>query len=214
MIKVLLVDDHELIRAGVKKILESSDDIRVVAESGSGEDALIKAKKFQPDVALMDIHMPGIGGIEATRKLHRACPSLKVIALTVLDEEPFPATLQEAGAVGYLTKGCPASEMFEAIRITCAGGVYIASAMARKYALAGLKKKPSSPFSELGSREMQVALMILDGQGNQAISDALCLSPKTVSTYRQRIYGKLGVTNDVELTRLAFRYGFLDELGR
>ncbi len=211
MIKVLLVDDHELVRAGVKQILESSDDIRVVAEASCGEDAPAMAAEHHPDVVLMDVYMPGIGGIEATRKLIRANPSLKVIALTILDEEPFPAQLHDAGAVGYLTKGCPASEMFEAIRTVYSGGSYVDPAIGRKQLMAGISGSAASPFAQLGAREFQVTMMILGGQGNQAISDALCLSPKTISTYRKRIYEKLGVANDVELTRLAFRYGLLTE---
>ena len=211
MIKILLVDDHELIRAGVKQILENSDDIRVVAEASCGEDALVMALNHQPDVVLMDIYMPGIGGIEATRKLIRANPSLKVIALTILDEEPFPTQLHDAGAVGYLTKGCPASEMFEAIRTVYSGGAYVDPGIGRKQLLAGMSGSPTSPFAQLGAREFQVTMMILSGQGNQAISEALCLSPKTISTYRKRIYEKLGVANDVDLTRLAFRYGLLNE---
>ncbi len=211
MIKILLVDDHELVRAGVRQILENSDDIRVVAEASCGEDALVKALNHQPDVVLMDVYMPGIGGIEATRKLIRSFPSLKVIALTVLDEEPFPAQLHDAGAVGYLTKGCPASEMFEAIRTVYAGGAYVDPALGRKQFLTGMSGSPASPFAQLGAREFQVTMMILGGQGNQAISDALCLSPKTISTYRKRVYEKLHVTNDVELTRLAFRFGLMTE---
>ncbi len=211
MIKVLLVDDHELVRAGVRQILESADDIRVVAEASCGEDAPAMAQEHQPDVVLMDVYMPGIGGIEATRKLIRANPSLKVIALTILDEEPFPAQLHDAGAVGYLTKGCPASEMFEAIRTVYSGGSYVDPAIGRKQLMAGISGSAASPFAQLGAREFQVTMMILGGQGNQAISDALCLSPKTISTYRKRIYEKLGVANDVELTRLAFRYGLLTE---
>jgi two-component system invasion response regulator UvrY len=211
MIKVLLVDDHELVRTGIRSILESAADIQVVGEAASGDDALKAARKLEPDVVMMDVNMPGMGGIEATRRLVRQLPEIRVIALTVLDDDPFPARLNEAGALGYLTKGCPASEMLDAIRMVSRGQPYVASSVARKHMLADWKGLASTPFEDLSAREMQVAMMILDGQRTQEISDGLCLSPKTVSTYRQRIYEKLGVKNDVELTRLAYRHNLIQD---
>jgi len=211
MIKVLLVDDHELVRTGIRRILEEAADIEVIGEASSGDDALKSARKKEPNVVLMDVNMPGMGGIEATRRIVRLLPDVKVIALTVLDNDPFPARLNEAGARGYLTKGCPASEMLDAIRMVYRGQHYVASSVARKHMLADWRGVASTPFEELSSREMQVAMMILEGQRTQEISDALSLSPKTVSTYRQRIYEKLDVKNDVELTRLAYRHEFIKD---
>jgi two-component system invasion response regulator UvrY len=206
MIKVLLVDDHELVRTGIRRILEEAGDMEVVGEAGDGDEAIRVVRKLAPDVVLMDVNMPGMGGIEATRRLLRLAPSTKVIAVTVLDDDPFPARLNEAGAVGYLTKGCPAREMIEAVRTVHRGIPYVASAVARKHMLADWKGVAASPFEGLSAREMQVAMMILNGQRSQEIAKALSLSPKTVSTYRQRIYDKLNVQTDVELTRLAYRY--------
>lgn len=211
MIKVLLVDDHELVRTGIRRILEEVGDMDVVGEAADGDSALMLARKTTPDVILMDVSMPGMGGIEATRRMVRLLPDSKVIALTVLDEDPFPAHLNEAGAVGFLTKGCPAKEMIDAVRTVNRGFPYVAASVARKHMLADWRGVASTPFEELSSREMQVTMMILDGQRTQEISDGLCLSPKTVSTYRQRIYEKLHVKTDVELTRLAFRYGLIKE---
>jgi two-component system invasion response regulator UvrY len=159
----------------------------------------------------MDLNMPGMGGIEATRRLVRLLPDVKVIALTVLDDDPFPARLNEAGARGYLTKGCPASEMLDAIRTVQRGLPYVASSVARRHMYADWQGMAVTPFEELSAREMQVAMMILEGQRTQEISDGLCLSPKTVSTYRQRIYEKLNIKNDVELTRLAYRHGLIQD---
>jgi len=213
MIRVLLAEDHELVRLGIKRILETAVDIEVVAEAESGEDALEKARVQRPDVVLMDVHMPGMGGIEATRRITRALPDTNVIALTVLDEDPFPAQLREAGAKGYLTKGCPAEEMFEAIRAVYKGSYYVAATVAKKHMLADLEGRADSPLARLSARELQILMMILDGQRGQDISDTLSLSPKTISTYRQRIYEKLGVDSDVELTKFAYRQGLLsDEL--
>ena len=211
MIKVLLVDDHELVRTGVRRILEEAGDMQVVGEASDGDEALRVVRKLAPDVVLMDVNMPGMGGIEATRRLLRLMPGIKVIALTVLDGDPFPARLHEAGAVGFLTKGCPAREMIEAVRTASRGLPYVASAVAPKHMLAAWQGVATSPFEELSAREMQVAMMILNGQRTQEIAASLSLSPKTVSTYRQRIYDKLGVQTDVELTRLAYRYQLIVE---
>lgn len=211
MIKVLLVDDHELVRTGIRRILEEAGNIEVVGEAADGDAALKAARKAMPDVVLMDVNMPGMGGIEATRRIVRLLPDVKVIALTVLDDDPFPARLNEAGAVGYLTKGSPAKEMIEAVRTVHRGLPYVASSVARKHMLADWRGLASTPFEDLSSREMQVAMMILDGQRTQEISDALSLSPKTVSTYRQRIYEKLQVKTDVDLTRLAYRHNLITD---
>jgi two-component system invasion response regulator UvrY len=210
MIRVLLVDDHELVRTGFRRILEGDPDIQVVAEAESGEDALKQVQSLQPDMVLMDINMPGIGGIEATRKIKHLYPEIQVIAVTIHADAPFPEQLHGAGALGYLTKGCPAKEMFEAIRTVAAGKPFISSDVSKKLTLARLTgANPDSPFGALSQREMQVLLMITQGQKTQDISDALYLSPKTVSTYRHRLFEKLGVETDVELTHLALRHGLI-----
>lgn len=210
MIKVLIVDDHALFRAGLRLILAQQDQIEVVGEADSGEDALRQAKRLLPNICLMDLQMPGgMGGIEATRRLRRLLPDCRVIALTVLGDDPFPSQLREAGAMGYLTKGCPADELVKAVRFVASGRPYVDSSVAQARMLADWQGGAGSPFKELSARELQVTMMILDGQRTQDISDTLSLSPKTVSTYRQRIYEKLSVHTDVDLARLAFRYGLL-----
>ncbi|WP_260291572.1 response regulator [Sedimenticola hydrogenitrophicus] len=210
MINVLLVDDHELVRTGFRHILQDSPGIEVVGEAESGEDAVIKAKQLKPDLVLMDINMPGIGGIEATRRIRRQNPATQVIAVTVLSDAPFPEQLHEAGALGYLTKGCPAEELFRAIKMVASGRPFISNEVSQKLTLAMLTgSNPDSPFDRLSQREMQVLLMITQGQKTQFISDSLCLSPKTVSTYRHRLFEKLDVETDVELTLLAIRHGLI-----
>ena len=211
MITVLLVDDHELIRTGVRGILDNAPDIEVTAEASTGEEAIEIVQQTSLDVVLMDVNMPGMGGIEATRRVLRVNSELKVIALTILDDDPFPTRLHEVGAVGFLTKGCPADEMLRAIRAVHNGHHYIASEVARKHTLTEWYGQGDNPFKQLSSRETQVLLQILEGQKNQEISDILSLSPKTVSTYRQRIYDKLRISNDVELTRLAYRHGIISD---
>ena len=210
MIKVFIVDDHALFRAGLRLILAQQDQVEVVGEADSGEEALRQIKRLAPDICLMDLQMPGgMGGIEATRRVLRLLPECRVIALTVLGDDPFPGQLHEAGAMGYLTKGCPADELVKAVRAVASGRPYVDSSVAQARMLADWGGGAGSPFKELSSRELQVAMMILDGQCTQDISATLSLSPKTVSTYRQRIYEKLSVQNDVELTRLAFRHGLI-----
>ncbi len=206
MIKVLLVDDHEPVRASIRHILKEVADMDVVGEAADGDSALRVAGKIAPDVVLMDIKMPGMGGIEATRRMVRLLPHTKVIAPTMLDDDPFPARLNEAGAMGCLTKGCPAREMIEAVRTVSSGSPYVSASIARKHMLASWQGAASTPFEGLSSCEMQVAMLIVDGQRTMEISNSLSLSPKTVSTYRRRIYEKLQVKTDAELTRLAFRH--------
>ncbi|MEN8180454.1 MAG: response regulator [Pseudomonadota bacterium] len=211
MIRVLLVDDHELVRTGVKSILERALDIEVVAEAANGEAAVTLAKEHLPNVVLMDVSMPGIGGIEATRRILRSNPDISVIALTALDDDPFPSRLNDVGAKGFLTKGCPAEEMIHAVRTVFRGRCFVSPDVAQKHTLTEWKGKNENPFQGLSARETQVLLQILGGRRNLEISDILNLSPKTVSTYRQRILEKLGIRNDVELTRLAYRYGLLSD---
>jgi len=209
MIRILLVDDHELVRTGIRHILKEVGDMDVVGEAADGDSALKVASKIAPDVVLMDVKMPGMGGIEATRRMVRLLPSTRVIALTMFDDDPFPARLNEAGAMGYLTKGCPAKEMIEAVRTVSRGSPYVSASVARKHMLASWQGVASTPFEELSSREMQIAMLIIDGQRTMEIPNSLSLSPKTVSTYCRRIYEKLRVKTDAELTRLVFRYDLI-----
>jgi two-component system invasion response regulator UvrY len=211
-IRVLLVDDHALVRAGVHRLLDDMSDIQVVAEAGSGEDALELAKQYNPAVIVMDAKMPGIGGLEATRRLFISMPETAVVILTTDVDEPIPSLMLEAGAAGCLTKDCTIEEIVAAIRAVSNKERYISADIARQMALSTLPGKEQSPFERLSQRELQVMMMVTDGQNVQFISDKLCLSPKTVSTYRYRLFDKLGVDNDVELTHLAIRHGLIENL--
>lgn len=210
-IKVLLVDDHELVRTGIRRLLDDFADIEVIAEAESGEVAITLVREHRPQVVLMDVNMPGIGGLEATRKLTQIDPSVKVIVVTIHLDEPFPTRLLQAGASGYLTKGCAVSEIVEAIRQVGNGKRFIGSDVAQQLAMTMLPGSDKSPFDALSQRELQVMLMVTQGQKIQEIADKLCLSPKTVSTYRYRLFEKLDVKSDVELTHLAMRHGMIDE---
>lgn len=211
MIKVMLVDDHALVRAGLRRILEDTPDMDVVAEADTGEDAIKLAREHKPEVVLMDINMPGIGGLEATRRLMQYDDGIKIIAVSMYADDPFPGRMLSAGAMGYLTKDCAADEIVVAIRKVKGGGNYITPSIAGTLAIKLATGQTSSPFAKLSQREMQVMLMVTNGSSIQEISDTLCLSPKTVSTYRYRLFEKLDVHNDVELTRLAMRFGVLED---
>ncbi|EOG9815124.1 UvrY/SirA/GacA family response regulator transcription factor [Enterobacter hormaechei] len=204
MINVLLVDDHELVRAGIRRILEDIKGIKVAGEACCGEDAVKWCRANSADVVLMDMNMPGIGGLEATRKIARMFVDTKVIMLTVHTENPLPARVMQAGAAGYLSKGAAPQEVVNAIRTVYAGQRYIASDIAQQMALSQIEpEKTESPFASLSERELQIT----KGQKVNEISEQLNLSPKTVNSYRYRMFSKLNIHGDVELTHLAIRHG-------
>ena len=217
-IRVLLVDDHDVVRAGVKQMLAPYKDISVVGEASSGLRALEVVRDCHPDVILMDIKMPGdIGGLGATMKLTNSHPGIKIIILSSCEDDPFPSQLIAAGATGYLHKRCETAELVQAIRQVHKGIPYITSSVVPQLAPArklpvNEKEKDSeiSPFSLLSTREMTVAVMISNGQSIQEVATKLCISSKTVNTYRYRSFEKLGVKNDIELTHLAIKYKIVD----
>ncbi|WP_224965606.1 UvrY/SirA/GacA family response regulator transcription factor [Klebsiella pneumoniae] len=171
-------------------------------------DLLIRTFPNSADVVLMDMNMPGIGGLEATRKIARSVAGTKVIMLTVHTENPLPAKVMQAGAAGYLSKGAAPQEVVNAIRCVASGQRYIASDIAQQMALSQIEpEKTESPFASLSERELQIMLMITKGQKVNEISEQLNLSPKTVNSYRYRMFSKLNIHGDVELTHLAIRHG-------
>lgn len=210
MIRVVLADDHKLVRTGIRKILESAGDIDIVGEAATGEQALEIVEDVRPDIVLMDKFMPGIGGFEASRRILQR-GTAKIICLTVYSDMPLPRKILELGAQGYLTKDCTPEEIIDAVRRVHRGERYIAPVIAQRLADESLRKgDQESPMNALSERELQVLMLVTQGHGTQHISDILNLSPKTVSTYRSRIFQKLDADNDVELVRLAMRYGLLD----
>ncbi len=212
MIKVLIVDDHSLVRLGIKRLLEDTHGIKVVGEAETGEDAVKFVKENPVDVVLLDVKMPGIGGLEATKRIVRACLDIKIIAVTAFHDDPFPSRILQAGACGYLTKECGIEEMIIAIQKVSAGQRYISPEIAQQLALRSVSDLPTaaSQLSSLSERELQVMLMITAGRSLQETSEKLCLSAKTVSAYRGRLLKKLNVKNDVELTYLALRQDWFD----
>ena len=210
MISVLLVDDHELVRSGIEALLNAAKDITVVGVAKSGEEAIDKMATLSADVVLMDINMPGIGGIEACRRILQDKADVKIIVVSVSNDSPIPPPLFKLGVLGFISKDSPADEMLNAIRKVMAGDRYLSADVADKLASRGLPGYHESPFSKLSRRESEVVKLILQGKSIKEMSDMLILSDKTVNTYRYRLYDKLNIKNDVELTRLAFKFGHLD----
>lgn len=209
MISILLVDDHDLVRFGIEKMLEAEPGFQVVATAHSGEEAILRARELQPAIVLMDLHMPGIGGLEATRRIANHCPHTRIIGLSVYDEDPFPTQLLKAGASGYLTKGASFSEILLAIKTVLAGEHYLSAGVAGKM-VARVLDPQSSPFSHLSRRELEISLMLVNCQKVPSIARVLNISTKTVNSYRYRIFEKLGINSDVELAWLALRYGMVE----
>ncbi|WP_111640883.1 response regulator [Marinimicrobium alkaliphilum] len=212
MTKILVVDDHDLVRMGIVRMLADVPGYAVVGSAKSGEQAVSLARELLPDVVLMDVKMPGMGGLEATRKLLAIQPAMKIVAVTACDDNMYPTRLMQAGAVGYVTKGAEFTEITQAIDKVVAGELYMSSSIAQQLALKnfGGGGSDASPFEKLSQRELQTALMIANGKRAQDIADTFCVSPKTVNSYRYRIFDKLGINSDVELTLLAVKHNVLD----
>ncbi len=207
--QVLVVDDHELVRQGIMHMLREVDGINVVGGVASGEEALSVVRQQQVDVVLMDINMPGMGGLEATKKILRLSAETKVIIVTICQDDPFPSTLLAAGASGYLTKGAPLQQMIQAIKSVHNGQRYISPEIAQHLALKPFDQLRANPFEQLSERELQITMMIVQCQKVAQISEQLFLSPKTVNSYRYRVFEKLAIESDVELTLLALRHGLI-----
>lgn len=206
--KLMLVDDHALIRAALRRICEDAGGIEVVAETATGEEAVEAARRLKPDLVLLDLEMPGMGGVEATRRLCQLPEPPRVIALSVHGHDPYPRKVLEAGAHGYLTKSAGPEEVLSALRTVHSGHPYVSPEVAGELAMASINRNVS-PLDSLSQRELQVMLMLTRGNSPQGISASLNVSPKTVCTYRYRLYEKLHVKNDVELTHFAIRHGLI-----
>ncbi|MCC8379584.1 UvrY/SirA/GacA family response regulator transcription factor [Xenorhabdus sp. PB30.3] len=210
MINVLLVDDHELVRIGVKGILDDVRGIKVIGEAGSGEDAIKWCRSNSTDVVMMDMGMPGIGGLEAAKKIIRYSPDTRIIMLTIHTESSLPTKVMQAGVRGYLSKAATPQDMINAIRSVYAGQRYISPDIAQQMALDQLSPQKENPLDDLSERELQIMTMITQGKKVNEISALLNLSPKTVNSYRYRMFNKLNIKGDVELTHIAIRCGLLD----
>ncbi|MHB0774271.1 response regulator [Halomonas sp. WWR20] len=209
MIKVLVAGDHHLVRTSIAKVIDSHVDIQVIGESASSENTLPLVRKLCPDIVLMDLRMPSIGGLSITRKVIRSMPHVQIIALTLSPQPAFTQRLMDVGAAGCISSVTEVSELIRAIRSVSAGQRYLSPDVAQQIALAKVVRH-TNPFDHLTQRELEVAVMIINCHKVKEIAECLFVSPKTVNTYRYRAFEKLDVHTDVELTHLGLRYGWVE----
>ena len=208
-IRVFVVDDHALVRAGMRMILAGETDSEVVGEADCGEDALPQIRKLKPDVVLCDLHLPGVSGLEVTERILKGQQGTRVIVVSVLEDGPMPKRLLEVGASGYVGKGGDASELLRAVRDVARGKRYLANSVAQNLALYGVDGD-GSPFDALSSRELEIAMLLMQGLRQEEIAKRLSLSAKTVNTHKTRLFEKLGIQDSIALARLAAQYGVGD----
>ncbi|WP_414608228.1 response regulator [Stenotrophomonas pavanii] len=208
-IRVYLVDDHALVRTGMKMILSGETDIEVVGEAETGEDALRDVRQLLPDVVLCDLHLPGVSGMEVTERIVRSHRNTRVVIVSVLEDGPLPKRLLEAGAAGYIGKGCDAQELLRAVRDVAMGRRYLGTSIAQNLALSTVEGN-GSPFDNLSPRELEVALLLTQGLRQEDIARRLSLSVKTVNTHKARLFEKMGIHDNIALARMASQYGLVD----
>ena len=212
-IRILIADDHAVVREGTRRILEQEPDMEVVGEAGDGEEAVNLATSLKPDVAIMDISMPKMDGIEATRLIKAACPSISVLALSAYDDDQFVFSLLEAGAAGYLLKSVRGRELLDAIRAVYSGESVLHPSIARKvlnrFVSASGKPEGKEPSGMLSDREMEVLKLAAKGLSNQDIAEKLCLSIRTVQGHLGHIFNKLQVGSRTEAVVRGLKEGWV-----
>ena len=211
MIRVLLADDHSIVRDGLRRIVEDSEEMAVVAEAADGKGAISQVRDEQPDVAVIDISMPGLDGLEVTSRLHTEFPHLPIIILTMHEEEQYVVRALEAGAMGYITKKSAPEQLVNAIRSVHAGSRYLSAEATDMLALSVARgSKGQSPLDRLSTRELQVLRRLALGHTNREIASAYNISIKTVDTYRFRLLKKLNLRNNAELSRFAIQNDLIE----
>jgi two-component system invasion response regulator UvrY len=213
-IRIMLVDDHQIVRSGLKTLLQDSKNIFVVAEAASGEDAISIARSVKPDIILMDIDMPGIGGLGATQKILALLPKTKVIMLTGYAHDILSSRLLELGTFGYLLKTEDFKTILKAIRQVAKGKYFISPEIVNQIAFAKLNDFANSPFKLLSIKELLIVLMVAQGLSVEKIANCLHLSKKTINTYRYAVFNKLQVKNNVGITLMAIKHGLINFPGK
>lgn len=211
-IRLVLVDDHEIVRVGLRMLVQAQPDIEIVGEASSGPEAIELVESHQPDVVLMDVTMPGMDGIEATRQLKTRCPSVAVLALTIHEEHDYFFEMLQAGASGYVPKRAAADELLRAIRMVFQGEIFlhssVASALVKDF-LQHSRVDSEADLSTLTKREREVLILIAEGLTNKQIGRRLGISPKTVARHRDNLTKKLRLSSRAELTRYAIQKGLV-----
>jgi DNA-binding NarL/FixJ family response regulator len=203
-IRVLIADDHAIVREGFRALIDQQADMQVVGEAENGRKAVLLAKRLLPDVIIMDVSMPDLNGIDATKILMQKAPHIKVIILSVHSDSEHVYRAFQAGASGYLLKESAGAEVLAAVRAAKQDRRYVSPKIADALAL---RRDPRSPFESLSAREREVLQLTVAGATSAAIAEKLNLSPKTVDTYRSRVMEKLGAQNLPELVRMAIKHG-------
>lgn len=211
--RILIADDHAIVREGLRTLLEAQPDIEVVGEATDGEEAVNKTQEIQPDIVLMDITMPGMNGLEATRQIRQNNPDAKILVLTMHEGDEYFFKFLDAGASGYFIKGGSSTELISALRAVWNGDVFLYPTMAKKLLSDYLQRVKTGSNKEsydgLTNREREVLKLIAEGYTNQEISERLVLSVTTVQTHRAHIMAKLGLHGPTELVKYALRRGFI-----
>ena len=208
-LNVLLVDDHSVVRMGFKMLIDSEKDMKVSAEAETGEDGIIKFQDIKPDVIVMDITMPGIGGLDAIERIIAKDKNAKILVLSAHEDSVHPKRVLSAGAIGYLTKRSAAEELINAIRTVGSGKKYIESSVAQQLAITQLSGE-NDPTEVLSDREFEVFISLAKGKSTNEIADTMCLSPRTVGTHLYNIKQKLNANNSAEIALIAIRCGLLE----
>ena len=211
--RALIVDDHPLVRAGMRRALEAMPELGRVDEAGSGEDALRLLAGTDHALLMLDLSLPGISGVEVARRALERRPGLRVVVVTGAGDGAPVRSLVDAGVVGWLTKGADAGEIGAAVRAVLAGKRHLEHGIAQRLALEGDGAEPANPFDRLTPREHEICRLIVDGEPNRRIAQALHISEKTVSTHRTRLLDKLGVDSVPALVRLALRHAMWTQDG-
>ncbi len=212
-LRVLIVDDHGIVRAGTRSLLEGQPDIEVVGEAAGGEEAIEKAKQLRPDLVLMDIAMPGMNGIEATRRIKEELPDTSVLVLSMHDDEEFFFPVLRAGASGYILKEAEPQELLYAIRTVHLGHIFLSPAVATALLegfVTALPEHLEENYGSLTRREKEVLRLAAAGKTNREMAESLFLSSRTVEKYRQAVMHKLGLARREDLTKYAIRRGLID----
>jgi two-component system invasion response regulator UvrY len=208
-LNVLLVDDHSVVRMGFKMLIDSEKDMQVIAEAETGEEGIKKFQEIKPDVIVMDITMPGIGGLEAIERIIAKDKNAKILVLSAHEDSVHPKRVLSAGAIGYLTKRSAAEELINAIRTVGSGKKYIESSVAQQLAITQLSGE-NDPTEVLSDREFEVFISLAKGKSTNEIADTMCLSPRTVGTHLYNIKQKLNANNSAEIALIAIRCGLLE----
>lgn len=210
-IKIIIADDHQLFREGIVKLLSNGTGVEILSEAKNGEDAIMKAKEYKPDIILMDISMPIINGIEATRIIKNEYPDIKIIALSMHDAKEYIKDILDAGASGYLLKSCTYNQLIEAINAVYEGNMYLGETVTEIILQDYLNKEESNSITDikLSKRELEILKLYADGKSSREISEILFISIKTVGTHKQHIFRKLDIKSNADMVKYALKKGLI-----